>query len=369
MTGGVTQTSASFTDAGYVDTEFATVPAVELDFVGLDAGETYSLGWTADGRLYSWGANDRGQLGLGDDAPRTVPTQVIMPEGAQVARASAGINTSIAVTTTGEAYTWGNPDVGGNTSTPTRVEALVGEDIVGVSSGGYFYLAWTSDGSLYSWGEPGGGRLGRGGDAQVPGRVTAQGVNTLAVTTADAGRFFGTASLSDGATVVMWGQDYSGTGGVTASGLPAESPTAGLSAGNKFVFAWTENGALYSTTTSAFALVSPPANIIGAEVTIQAAGPSSYFVWRSTGELFSWGSNSAGQLGLGDTVDRSTPTLVTLPAGAQPLSVAAGGAHALLAAGNGTFSAAGSNGLGQLGTNDTVGRNTFSTPVLIERWP
>lgn len=363
-------TSAAFADPGRVESRFGSTAAAELDFIGVDAGEAFSLGWTSDGRLYSWGANDRGQLGLGDMTLRTTPTQVFFPAEVEVASAAAGINTSIARTVNGEVYTWGNPDVAGNTSTPRRVEALLSENIVGVSSGGYYYLAWTAEGRLYSWGESAGGRLGRTGEAQVPGLVTAQGANTQQVSSAAAGRFFGTATLNGGLGVIAWGQNFGGAGGATATGLPIDSPVTGLSAGNAFTFAWTSDGRLYSrTTTSSFTRAPTVAPVIGAEVTIPATGASSFFVWDQAGDLYSWGLNSSGQLGLGDTVDRPTPTLATLPGDAEPLRVAAGAAHALVTAGGGAFSSAGANSSGQLGTDDTAGRDTFSTPVLIQRWP
>lgn len=40
------------------------------------AGDAFSVVVTADGKLWTWGANDQGQLGLGDLRDRSVPTQV-----------------------------------------------------------------------------------------------------------------------------------------------------------------------------------------------------------------------------------------------------------------------------------------------------
>ncbi|WP_157550050.1 RCC1 domain-containing protein [Microbacterium sp. Leaf161] len=369
LVGSVSSTEAAFTDPGSVDASFMTVQPVILDFVDLAAGEDYSLGWTSDGQLFSWGFNDRGQLGTGDTQERTIPSQVLFPDPVIIADADAGINTSIALTSVGEVYTWGNSDIGGNTNSPQKVTALVGQTVVGVASGGYFYLAWTSDGKLYSWGTPGGGRLGRGGSADTPELVTAQGTASGFVTTADAGRFYGTAVLDDGTRVTAWGQDHGSASGVTTTGLPSGTVVSGLSAGNNFTFAWSDGGALFAETSGMYTQPTAPAGYVGAQVSIQAFGGSSFYTWRDTGELFAWGENSEGQLGLGDNTDKPSPAPVILPAGATIRGVAAGGDHALITADGGAYSAAGSNDAGQLGSGTLTPRNTFSTPVIVKRWP
>lgn len=365
---------AAFTATGGVRASFASTAAVPLDFAGVDAGDDDSLGWTADGRLYAWGANDSGQLGVGDYTARPIPTLVPFPSGAAVAEASAGINMSIAVTTTGDVYTWGNSDVTTGVTRPGLVPSLSGLGVVGASAGGYFFLAWTSSGQLYSWGTSGGGRLGRpaSADLYTPGLVTAQGLDTRFVTSASAGRFFGIASVDGGTAVAGFGTLYGATGGVTFSGLPPDSPVSGLIAGNAFVFAWTADGRLYSgASTSALAQETTLAgtHVVSAIVSVPSTGASSFYAWDDQHTLYAWGLNTSGQLGLGDTADRASPTAVALPPGVTLLAVAAGSAHALQIATGGGFSAAGSNSSGQLGTDDTASRTSFSTPVLIVRWP
>jgi alpha-tubulin suppressor-like RCC1 family protein len=85
------------------------------------------------------------------------------------------------------------------------------------------------------------------------------------------------------------------------------------------------------------------------------------------GELYACGSNSDGQLGLGDTEDRSSLTLVPTPTPVQ--SVVAGTDHSLCLATTGQLYACGYNGHGQLGLGDTEDRSTLTlvptpTPVL-----
>ncbi|MGJ4843703.1 RCC1 domain-containing protein [Leifsonia sp. Le1] len=370
----VPASSAAFVDTGGVETTLASTAAAPVPLAGIEAGVDFSLGWTANGTLYAWGANDVGQLGLGDSAARDTPTFVPMPGGASVVSASAGVNASIALTSTGDVYTWGSSDIAPSGAVPGLIPALSGQDVVGVSSGGFFFLAWTGDGRLFSWGNNGGGRLGRTGTGiqLTPARVTAQGIDSRVVTSAAAGRHFGTA-LTDGATTVLgWGSFFNAAAGVTFSGLPTDSTAAGIDAGDAIVFAWTADGRLFSgDTTFAFTQNSTLAGVAirHAVASLPQSGPSSYFAWGDDGVLYGWGLNTSGQLGLGDTVDRATPTPVPVPGGSSVAELAEGNAHTLFIGQDGAFSATGSNTSGQLGTDDTVSRNTFSAPVFVVGWP
>lgn len=78
------------------------------------------------------------------------------------------------------------------------------------------------------------------------------------------------------------------------------------------------------------------------------------------GELYSWGANTDGQLGLGDTTDRSFPHLVAADfGGGMVLQVACGGKHSLALSQDGRTWGWGCNSHKQVGL-DSAGR-------LIER--
>jgi alpha-tubulin suppressor-like RCC1 family protein len=75
-----------------------------------------------------------------------------------------------------------------------------------------------------------------------------------------------------------------------------------------------------------------------------------------TGTAFCWGKNSSGQLGVGDTTDRSVPTAVHLPSGVRLVALSAGDEHTCGLSTNGFVYCWGENGKGQLGLNDTTDR-------------
>ncbi|HUI05158.1 MAG TPA: MBG domain-containing protein, partial [Acidimicrobiales bacterium] len=82
----------------------------------------------------------------------------------------------------------------------------------------------------------------------------------------------------------------------------------------------------------------------------------------ATTELYSWGDNSAGQLGTGNTVNSTTPTKVQLPTGVTATAAAAGADFSLAVGSDGNLYAWGDNGNGQLGNNSTT---SSTTPVVV----
>ena len=96
-----------------------------------------------------------------------------------------------------------------------------------------------------------------------------------------------------------------------------------------------------------------------------AAGSSHSLYITGDGKLWAMGANANGQLGLGDTTERHTPVLVTTST--TVIAVSAGGAsatdeHSLFLTSDGKLWAMGCNEYGQLGLGDTTDR---SIPVLV----
>ena len=90
-----------------------------------------------------------------------------------------------------------------------------------------------------------------------------------------------------------------------------------------------------------------------------AGGADHTLMIGSDGNLYAWGNNDFGQLGIGNLTTESTPVKVSLPAGVIPVSVAAGNDHSLAIGSNGTVYAWGHNAFGQLGNGTTT--NSHST--------
>ena len=73
----------------------------------VSCGDAHTLVTTHGGRIWAFGANREGELGLGDDAARFVPRLVWALKEQNIVRADAGASSSGAVTDEGLAYFWG----------------------------------------------------------------------------------------------------------------------------------------------------------------------------------------------------------------------------------------------------------------------
>ena len=125
----------------------------------------HTLAVKTDGRLWSWGYNGKGQLGLGNIIDYSSPKQV----GALTtwATVAAGNQSSWAIKTDGTLWSWGVNSSGelglGNTtnySSPKQVGALTTWSKVVAGPG--FVGAIKTDGTLWSWGANASGQLGLG---------------------------------------------------------------------------------------------------------------------------------------------------------------------------------------------------------------
>jgi alpha-tubulin suppressor-like RCC1 family protein len=98
---------------------------------------------------------------------------------------------------------------------------------------------------------------------------------------------------------------------------------------------------------------------IGKILAISAGGEHS-LILNSRGQVFSFGKNDRGQLGLGDQIDRSIPTLIDLP---DIVAISAGGEHSLFLNSQGQVFGCGNGRWGRLG----LGNNDDKLiPTLIE---
>lgn len=141
--------------------------------VHVAAGYSHMLLVTSLGVVYSCGWNAHFRLGIRDltsYSVMTAPVKVFLPGGVKFRKVWAGMSHSLALSEGGKLYGWGrnlNGELGvlgkemEHQSTPT---CILGEkEFVVQASGGLSHtLAVTADGGVYSWGLGAKGRLGHG---------------------------------------------------------------------------------------------------------------------------------------------------------------------------------------------------------------
>ncbi|CAL9697113.1 unnamed protein product [Knipowitschia caucasica] len=97
-----------------------------------------------------------------------------------------------------------------------------------------------------------------------------------------------------------------------------------------------------------------------------AAGADHSFSLSLSGALFGWGSNSCGQLGLGDTTDRHSPTIVHYLNSKKSCYVSCGLSHTAVLTKDGAVFTFGSGRHGQLGHNSI--RDELRPRLVAELW-
>ena len=145
-----------------------------VDITSVAAGYKQSLALSSTGALYSWGANNDGQSGDGASGKSVLsPTLIPLPAGATASAIGVGTNHDLAVTSTGLVYDWGLNSTGqlGNGSTtnsdvPVQAQLPAGVVATAVAGGAGHSLALTSTGAVYAWGDDTHGQLGDGSETQ-----------------------------------------------------------------------------------------------------------------------------------------------------------------------------------------------------------
>ena len=339
-----------------------SVNALAIRIVKVSNGSYHSFGLTSDGRIYAWGRNTSGELGIGttlarSNVPIAVKTTGTPMDGKVVKQVEGGGryegSHSIALASDGTVYTWGfnqYGQLGDNTTTnsrsPIAVQVagtpLAGKTIVQIAAGADHSLALDSGGALYAWGSNAYGQLGNGTttNSSVPVAVKIAGTPLAGKTIVQiaAGANHNMVLTSDGA-VYTWGWNYHGQLG--------------------------NNTKTNSNTIVAVQTIGTP--LAGKKIVKIAAGQGHSLALTDDGMVYTWGRNDTGQLGNNATTDVMLPVTVTVTG--TPMSnktiveIASGARHSLAIDSSGKVYAWGHNGSGQLGNNSTV---NALTPVAVQ---
>jgi len=136
------------------------------------AGTGHSVICSSEGRLLTFGDGDDGQLGHGGNANEMVPRIVERLIGVRVAQVAAGAGHTVICTAEGRVWTFGYGEYGqlghgGNATemVPRMVEGLVNVRVAQVAAGGRHTVICTAEGRVWTFGRGDDGQLGHGGNA------------------------------------------------------------------------------------------------------------------------------------------------------------------------------------------------------------
>ncbi len=314
-------------------------------------GVTTFLALTNSGdTVLAWGPNDRGQVGDGTLEKRLTPYVVRGVGGlghlSNIKQISTGNVTGYALTNDGKVLSWGG-NASGETGTgnftdpvyyPSYVLKAPGDtlkNVKAISGGGTFCLALLCDGSVWGWGRNHVGQLGQNNKTNSAYAIpvkdkSGKGVlnNIIKIEAADNYSY----ALSSNDTLWVWGPNWDGrlgTGNKTERLLPD--------------YVRSIDGARH----------------LSGVVQI-AGGQGVALALLSDKTVCSWGINDYGQLGRNDTIDSTLPVKVKDPSGTEDLQninyIAVGDIHCIVRNDKNEIYIWGGNTLGQLGLNDHVNR-------------
>lgn len=194
-----------------IEIELVAGQAPPTDWISIAAGQFHTCGVRAGGTMHCWGRNVEGQLGNGMPASgKIAPLTVGMNFKGPV---TAGVNHTCAVKQDGSLQCWGrnaNGQIGDNTTTDNSLPVTVGSavDWADVFAGNASTCARKTDNTLYCWGVNTYGHLGVGdlGQRKVPTLVAGTHVS-LAV------GFGHGCTVSTTGSLLCWGSGEFGQNG------------------------------------------------------------------------------------------------------------------------------------------------------------
>ncbi|KPA12999.1 hypothetical protein MHK_006794, partial [Candidatus Magnetomorum sp. HK-1] len=305
-------------------------------YANIAAGDTHTLALNADGTVWAWGNNSKGQLGDGTTTNRTTPVKV--PDLTDVVSIGAGEFFSVAVKNDGSVWAWGWNDYGmlgiGTTddhSSPVQVKGESGAgyltNVVAVECGDHHTLALTSEGTIWSWGCNANGKLGDNSftTRYTPVRVVGEGgvgnlSNIVQVYAGDSHSI----ALDASGNVWAWGSNINGQLGNGESDTSESIPilvenlahVKAIAAGNQHCLALKTNGSVWvwgfgyqgQLGDGGYSIRTIPYNIRSLNNSHAiAAGGNTSAVLKSDGTAWAFGQNTYGQIGNATNSNQHSP--------------------------------------------------------------
>ncbi|KAL5810183.1 hypothetical protein ACOSQ4_026751 [Xanthoceras sorbifolium] len=321
-----------------------------LDVQNISLGGKHAALVTKQGEVFCWGEEKGGRLGHKINMDVSYPKLVASLSGVLVQSVSCSEFQTCALTKSGELYTWGDNnhgvDLAGEMGSRSRwlphklSGPLVGVSISKVACGDWHTAILSTSGQLFTYGDGTFGVLGHGDLQSVSQPKEVESLKDLRVKSVACGPWHTAAiveimadrskSNAVGGKLFTWGNGDKGRLGHADGGrklLPTcvaqlvDFDFVQVSCGRMLTVGLTSLGKVYTIGSAVHGqLGNPQAKdksltvVEGSlrEEFVKEISSGSYHVavLTSEGNVYTWGRNANGQLGLGDVEDRNSPTFV-----------------------------------------------------------
>ena len=357
------------------------------------AGSSHTIFLHSDGTLWGAGQNAFGQLGDGTFTDHSAPARI--GTASNWTAVAAGQEHNLALRADGTLWAWGLNDFGelGVTNSAgvpvasqgSPVQVGTAHDWVAVAAaGGASSFALKADGTLWAWGDNTLGQLGNGNPSGAQVNTPAQVLNPsgIAFTAVASGGGHALALQADG-SLWSWGSNSNGElgQGNTLPQTPPATPTqvivatavsdndwSAIAAGDSHALALKADGTLWSWGSNSNGQLGQPALGAGTGVNQStpapvgtdrnwsaiSAGSLNSLALKRNGTLWGFGDNGRGELGAGQNALLSISPVQSSPNGTDFVALSAGAFHGMALKSNGAIFAFGDNSSGQFGSGTTV---------------
>eukprot|EP00002_Diphylleia_rotans_P007162 TRINITY_DN1666_c0_g1_i3.p1 TRINITY_DN1666_c0_g1~~TRINITY_DN1666_c0_g1_i3.p1 ORF type:complete len:403 (+),score=74.74 TRINITY_DN1666_c0_g1_i3:72-1280(+) len=360
----------------------------------LTSGVALSNSESGKPRIFSWGRNSFGQLGIGNETSVAAPVEIPGFESFNVTKIAAGGHVSAAVTDEGILFTWGqgkefNLGHGSNSngSSPSVVDSFLHQSVAveSVSVSPVHSAVVSSAGQLFVWGNGYNGRLGFGDQLskKMPEALSVNGKVSYVSCGKDLTSF-----ITEDGEAYFSGGVRKGRPGMTQDSFQNhpvlievfdlkknKQHIKSLSCGDSHIVMFTKSGDVYSLGNNEFGQLGtgrvdagmkyepvPVFALRGKNVVQVSCGSYHSAAITASGELYTWGRGAHGQLGHGATADQSHPTLVETLKDKKIVRVSCGSNHTAVVTDKGELYTFGKGVDGQLGHGD-IGNRSSPLPV------
>ncbi len=339
----ITDTTNNMSTYVYVNVKQGIVPQLE-------EGNNFTIALKQDGTVWSYGLNGVGQLGLGDNDNRKLPTQITTLSN--IKQIATGYSHSMALDNNGNVYTWGlnnNGQIGDGTKTNTNVPLQITglQNIVKIDCYKNISIALSQSGAVYYWGA---------GYGTTPTEWLLPSEKIIDIS--------GTILLSDiGKVYNITDPDYQ------SKSVDYLSNIAKISCGETHSLALTTDGVAYVFGTRTYGeggLDTVGVVAVGENICNISAGNGTSMLQSNDGKVYVLGNNTNGQIGLTDVTKTNESTLIDI--GVKAYDVSAGeGTHCGIIDEKGFIWHSGLNSYGELAIEHVRSVNKFTRTTDIVR--